>query len=112
VIAPYAHPPCTEGGSERFPGCGRAHFLHAHHIVHWADGGPTDPDNLVMLCTTHHRVLHKRHWRILGDPHGPLTFLRPDGRAYDSRPTPLRSDLAEVLRTWLGTPGPPLSPAA
>ena len=96
----------------RFPGCGRAHFLHAHHIVHWADGGPTDPENLVMLCTTHHRVLHERHWRILGDPHGPLTFLRPDGRAYDSRPTPLRSDLAEVLRTWLGTPGPPLSPAA
>ncbi len=96
----------------RFPGCGRAHFLHAHHIVHWVEGGPTDPDNLVMLCTTHHRVLHERHWRILGDPHGPLTFLRPDGRAYDSRPTPLRSDLAEVLRTRLGTPGPPLSPAA
>lgn len=96
----------------RFPGCGRAHYLHAHHIVHWADGGPTDPDNLVMLCSKHHRVLHERHWRILGDPHGSLTFLRPDGRAYDSRPTPLRSDLAERLRTWIGTPAPPLSPVA
>jgi len=96
----------------RFPGCGRTHFLHAHHIVHWADGGPTDPDNLVMMCARHHRVLHERHWRILGDPHAQLTFLRPDGRTYDSRPTPLRSDLAELLRTWTGTPGPPLSPAA
>jgi len=96
----------------RFPGCGRSHFLHAHHIVHWADGGPTDPENLVMLCTAHHRVLHERHWRILGDPHGPLTFLRPDGRAYDSTPTPLRSDLAELLRTWIGPPDPHLSPAA
>jgi len=96
----------------RFPGCGRVHFLHAHHIVHWADGGPTDADNLVMLCSKHHRVLHERHWRILGDPHGSLTFLRPDGRTYDSRPTPLRSDLAELLRTWIGIPDPPLSPAA
>jgi hypothetical protein len=99
-------------GGCRFPGCGRTYFLHAHHIVHWTAGGPTDPDNLVMLCTKHHRALHERHWQIVGDPHGPLTFLRPDGREYDSKPTPLRNDLAELLRTWTGTPGPPLLPAA
>jgi len=96
----------------RFPGCGRAHFLHAHHIVHWVDGGPTDPDNLVMLCTRHHRLVHERHWLMLGDPHGMLTFQRPDGRTYDSRPTPLRRDVAERLRTWVGSPGPSFSPAA
>ncbi|MHB8594612.1 MAG: HNH endonuclease signature motif containing protein, partial [Acidimicrobiales bacterium] len=37
-------------GGCRFTGCHRSRWLHAHHIVHWADGGPTDPDNLVMLC--------------------------------------------------------------
>jgi len=94
----------------RFPGCGRVHYLHAHHIVHWADGGPTDPDNLVMLCTRHHRVLHERRWRILGDPDSSLTFLRPDGRTYESRPTPLRADLAERLRTWIGAPDFDLTP--
>lgn len=96
----------------RFPGCGRVHFLHAHHIIHWADGGPTDPENLVMFCSTHHRVLHERQWRVLGDPHSLLTFLRPDGRTYDSRPTPLRSDLAERLLTWTGAPGRTLTPVA
>jgi hypothetical protein len=37
---------------------------HTHHIVHWADGGPTNPDDIAMLCATHHLVLHERHWRI------------------------------------------------
>jgi hypothetical protein len=96
----------------RFPGCGRVHFLHAHHLVYWADGGPTDPENLVMLCSTHHRVVHERRWRIEGDPHGVLTFLRPGGHTYDSKPTPLRPDLAERLRAWTGTSDPPFSPAA
>ncbi|OBA99827.1 hypothetical protein A5668_27370, partial [Mycolicibacterium fortuitum] len=27
------------------PGCGATRGLHAHHIVHWEDGGPTDLDN-------------------------------------------------------------------
>lgn len=34
----------------RFPGCTHARFLHAHHIHHWARGGPTNLDNLVQLC--------------------------------------------------------------
>ena len=43
----------------RFPGCGAGQFLHAHHVVHWADGGPTDIDNLALLCVRHHRVVHR-----------------------------------------------------
>jgi hypothetical protein len=32
----------------RFPGCAvPAQKTHAHHIEHWADGGPTDLGNLV-----------------------------------------------------------------
>src|SRR5699024_10502755 len=34
-----------------FAGCGRpTTWTIAHHSVHWADGGPTDLDNLVLLC--------------------------------------------------------------
>ena len=33
----------------RFPGC-HARRCDAHHVQHWADGGATRLDNLVLLC--------------------------------------------------------------
>ena len=39
------------------PGCGATRGLHAHHLRHWEDGGPTDLSNLVLVCP-HHQV-HK-----------------------------------------------------
>ncbi len=39
----------------RFPGCTAHRFVDAHHIHHWADGGETRLDNLVLLCRRHHR---------------------------------------------------------
>jgi hypothetical protein len=51
----------------RFPGCG-SRFTDAHHIQHWADGGPTRLDNLVLLCRTHHRLLHEGGFRLEPDP--------------------------------------------
>ncbi|MFX1786817.1 DUF222 domain-containing protein [Rhodococcus hoagii] len=55
-----------------FPGCGAppAH-CEGHHVKHWADGGPTDLDNLVLLCRYHHQLLHHSHWgvRIGADRH-------------------------------------------
>jgi hypothetical protein len=79
-------------GGCRFPGCGRMRWLHAHHVVHWADGGPTDADNLVLLCGYHHRLVHERGWRV--EP-GSFEFVRPDGRSYAPRPQPLRSEIRE-----------------
>ncbi len=52
----------------RAPGCTRTLGLHGHHIIHWADGGPTDLDNLVLLCNRHHRLVHEEHWQICGRP--------------------------------------------
>ncbi|RIK15160.1 MAG: HNH endonuclease [Acidobacteria bacterium] len=40
------------------PGCGRARFLHAHHVVYWSRGGRTDLDNAVLLCSACHRAVH------------------------------------------------------
>jgi hypothetical protein len=43
----------------RFPGCQTTHRrCHAHHIRHWADGGPTDLQNLLLLCDRHHHAVH------------------------------------------------------
>jgi hypothetical protein len=51
----------------RFPGCDRPPgWTQAHHIVQWPDGGRTDLDNLVLLCHTHHHLIHHQHWRIEG----------------------------------------------
>lgn len=51
-------------GTCRFPACGASSWLHAHHIVHWADGGPTDLHNLVSLCGFHHHLVHEGGWAL------------------------------------------------
>ena len=52
-----------------FPGCGRLPLAcDAHHVVHWADGGATDLDNLVMLCRHHHVLVHRTPWAVHIDP--------------------------------------------
>jgi hypothetical protein len=53
-----------DGGCS-FPGCTRRpKRCHAHHIVHWVDGGPTDIENLTLLCRFHHTVVHHDQWKI------------------------------------------------
>jgi hypothetical protein len=43
----------------RFPGCTNTRFVDGHHIEHWADGGETSLDNLVLLCRHHHHLVHE-----------------------------------------------------
>lgn len=66
----------------RFPGCERKRWLHAHHLVHWADGGATNLDNLVLLCHAHHRLIHEGGWRTSGHPARALRFHDPSGRRF------------------------------
>ena len=62
-----------------FPGCTRPPLMcHAHHIVHWADGGATSLDNLVLLCGHHHRLIHDSPWRVrIDDQDRRPEFLPP-----------------------------------
>ena len=46
-------------GGCRFPGCTNNRFVDGHHIKHWADGGDTSLDNLVLLCRHHHHLVHE-----------------------------------------------------
>ena len=48
----------------RFPMCSNQRFVHAHHVEHWAHGGPTSLDNLVLLCSFHHRLLHDGRFKM------------------------------------------------
>jgi hypothetical protein len=73
-------------GGCRFPGCGRPPgWCDAHHVQHWADGGATSLDNLVLLCRPHHRAIHRGFGLEMVE--GQPAFRRPDG-------TPLEEDRA------------------
>jgi len=63
----------------RFPGCTQRRFLHAHHIDHWAHGGPTELTNLVQLCRFHHRLVHEGGYAVEDDPAGGLRFRNRHG---------------------------------
>jgi hypothetical protein len=65
----------------RFPGCHRTRFVAAHHVDHWIDGGETSIENLMLLCSYHHRLLHEGGYRIRRDYQGEHYFVRADGRA-------------------------------
>ncbi len=67
-----------------FPGCDFKMFLHPHHIKHWIKGGETNLDNLMLVCTFHHKLLHEYRWSVeLGDVPGTAKWFRPDGTPYD-----------------------------
>ena len=65
---------CVFLGCDRMPA-----WCDGHHIVHWADGGPTDMTNLALLCHDHHVAMHEGGWSMARAPDGTLAFTRPDG---------------------------------
>jgi hypothetical protein len=73
----------------RFPGCDRPHaWCDAHHVVHWADGGPTSLANLLLLCRRHHRMVHAPGGFGLELLDGRPVFRRPDGSVLEDRAPP------------------------
>ncbi len=83
-------------GGCRFPGCTSHRFVDAHHIEHWADGGRTKLDNLVLLCRHHHRLMHEGGYTLTAATDGRLTFRRPDGRRILACPPPRRAGPASL----------------
>jgi hypothetical protein len=69
----HRHPTCA------VPGCGATRGLHAHHIRHWEDGGPTELSNLVLVCPYHHRLHHRGLITITG-PADDLIVTDSSGR--------------------------------
>ena len=63
-----------------FPGCHRKRYLDGHHLEHWINGGKTNPDNMRLLCTYHHRLLHEGGFRIVKEADDTLRFITADGR--------------------------------
>jgi hypothetical protein len=76
-----------------------AKWCDVHHIVHWLDGGPTDLENLVLVCRRHHVDHHAGGWRFVRRPDGAIEAdssraVNPRGRIRRRRQSrPGRSDL-------------------
>jgi hypothetical protein len=66
---------CVVAGCDRPPA-----WCEAHHLVHWLHGGPTNLENLALLCRAHHRAVHEGRWRLVRDPNGRLTSTPPHRR--------------------------------
>lgn len=79
----------------RFPGCERTRFVDGHHVRHWAHGGETSLDNLVLLCRHHHRLVHEGGFSLRREVRG-LVFRDPRGGRLDPAPALPRGDPAEL----------------
>lgn len=83
-------------GMCQFPGCEATRRLHAHHIIHWANGGLTELDNLILLCHHHHHSVHEGGWNIRRTEAGRHEFIDPNGH------------IQRVPKLHTATPGQPL----
>jgi hypothetical protein len=86
----------------RFPGCGARRFTEAHHILWWRLGGRTDLDNLLLICSFHHRLVHELGWSIRREADGEIGWFHPDGSRYLLGPSPgerMEARLLEVGAT-------------
>jgi hypothetical protein len=71
----------------RFPGCDRPpDWCEAHHLRWVTHGGATAPDNLALLCTRHHHLLHCPGWHAKLRPDATFIVTTPDGRTREGRP--------------------------
>ena len=87
-------------GGCAFPGCGRPpRWCHGHHIWHWALGGPTALDNLVLLCGHHHRLIHHDGWQVRLDHRGLPEFTPPPWVDPSQVPRPAWRPPRELLLT-------------
>jgi hypothetical protein len=90
----------------RFPGCCANKYVDFHHIQHWADGGETEPDNLIKLCRFHHAQLHKGHYTITlqqqtQDNHGhKWLFKTASGEVIEANPLPVPASNEPLAVRW------------
>ena len=71
------------GGQCAAPGCTHTRFIEMHHIEDWADGGHTDLDNLLPLCSACHSLVSEGYIRTVKDG-SDIHFIYRDGTRFVS----------------------------
>ena len=62
-----------------------------HHIIWWNNGGTTDLNNLLPVCSMHHTRIHNDGCIIELGPHRELTLRLPDGTIHTTGPPTRRT---------------------
>ncbi len=84
-----------------FPGCTHTAFLHGHHVKHWLNGGETSLDNVLLLCSPHHHMVHEGGWTVTAGAEGVFSFHSRAGHLVT--PEPPRETIGagpNWLREW------------
>lgn len=68
------------------PGCQNSRFVDMHHIVWRETGGTHDIHNLIVLCSAHHRAVHRGLLGVTRDGDGELTFVRSSRATHEHGP--------------------------
>ena len=80
VVSPaQRHALDARDGTCVFAGCEAPNWwCEAHHVLEWIDDGPTDLDNLGLLCERHHTKVH-HGFVVIRETDGRWRTYRPDG---------------------------------
>jgi hypothetical protein len=62
-------------------------WCEGHHLFGWLFGGKTTPDNGLLVCGAHHRLVHEGGWRVEREGGG-WVVIAPDGTRYRSVKAP------------------------
>ena len=104
--------------------CGAANsFCQAHHDIYWEHGGPTDIDNLALLCSDCHKKVHELGADLIRQPDGTYSLEHPpnltslaspngkrrNGKAHAGKPRngKTRAAKAHAGKVHAGRRGPP-----
>lgn len=75
-----------DGGCS-FPACDvRPEWCERHHIISWLDGGPTNLDNLTLVCRYHHHYFQQRRWTCKINTDGLPVWIPPSWIDREQRP--------------------------
>ena len=91
--------------------CGAANsYCQAHHVIHWEDGGPTDIDNLCLLCSDcHHKQIHELGADLTRQPDGTYRLEHPPNFAgpasHNGKPRNGKTRTAKAHAGKHGRPG-------
>ncbi len=93
------------------PDCDRPPALtEAHHIQHYADGGYTIEENMVLLCRQHHSLIHGTAWQVR-IRNGKPEFTPPEYRTRPAvKPPGFDRQVITCLSSGRGDHGPPTAP--
>jgi hypothetical protein len=65
IPGPLRRAVALRDGGCTFPTCDiPPQWCVVHHLVFWADGGPTTLSNSALVCPAHHNTAHHTNWQV------------------------------------------------